>query len=213
MCTLHSYDFRCHWNSVHDNLSFNFNILTMKIQQKIFLNLRNTFKTKPFTRMDIQKAIWIAQGMDINKFVNRSGNYGTNIQTYLSRGLLEKPKKNTYMLSNLGKVYADNPNVVNKLIRDKKKAKQKKIDNLPHNVHRTNFTHLIGRKIVNVRHLTPQECANFGWNKSPLALFLDDWTCLIPQTDDEGNDGGAMKHVDLRTYREDYIKESVLYTL
>jgi len=185
----------------------------MKKQQKIFLNLRNNFRTKPFTRMDIQKAIWIAQGKDINKFVNRQGNYGTNIKTYVSRGLLQKPKRGVYMLSKLGRQYADNPNLVNKQIRDKRKAKQKEIDNLPHNVHRKNFLHFEGKKIEFVRYLTPKECANFGWNKSPLAFWLDDGTCLIPQSDDEGNEGGAMMHMDLQWNRDGYIKEPVVYSI
>ena len=32
----------------------------------------------------------------------------------------------------------------------------------------------------------------FGWHKRPIILILDDGTEIIPQMDDEGNDGGAL---------------------
>ena len=185
----------------------------MKIKQQIFVNLFNKFDDKPFTLKDIREQVWIAQGKNPKKFISKQGYYNNTIADWITDGLLIKESKNSYIITSLGVKYGRVPNEVNKEIRDNKKAKQRAIDNLPHNVHRANFTHLIGRKIENVRHLTPRECAEFGWNKSPLALWLDDKTCLIPQTDDEGNDGGAMMHIDVHPYRDDYIKESVLYNI
>ena len=164
----------------------------MKIKQQIFINLADKFDGKIFTLKDIREQVWIAQGKNPKKFISKQGYYNNTIADWITDGLLMKESKNSYIITSLGVQYGRVPTVVNKLIRDKKKAKQKAIDNLPHNVHRANFTHLVGRKIVNVRHLTPRECAEFGWNKSPLALWLDDETCVIPQTDDEGNDGGAI---------------------
>tara|TARA_R110002051_G_scaffold37838_3_gene80847 strand:- start:217 stop:783 length:567 start_codon:yes stop_codon:yes gene_type:complete len=188
----------------------------MKIKQQIFVNLFNKFDDKPFTLKDIREQVWIAQGKMINKFISKQGYYNVNIGEWVTDGLLEKPFKNTYLLTSRGIKYGRVPNEVNKEIRDNKKERQNSIswggDSVSQG-HRENFTHLIGRKIENVRHLTPRECAEFGWNKSPLAIWLDDKTCLIPQTDDEGNDGGAMMHIDIHQDRDDYIKEEVLYTI
>lgn len=51
---------------------------------------------------------------------------------------------------------------------------------------------LVGRKVVDVRYMTEDEATNMMWNSRPLCLFLDDGSVIIPQSDDEGNDGGAM---------------------
>ena len=51
---------------------------------------------------------------------------------------------------------------------------------------------LCGRKIVAVRFMTEKESKQFYWYKRPLIIMLDDGTTLIPQSDDEGNDGGAV---------------------
>lgn len=185
----------------------------MKIKQQIFINLADKFDGKIFTLKDIREQVWIAQGKNPKKFISKQGYYNANIGEWLRDGLLKRESKNSYIITSLGVKYGRIPNQVNKEIRDNKEAKQRAIDNLPHNRYRTRFTHLIGRKIVNVRHLNPKECENFGWYKSPLAMWLDDGTCLIPQTDDEGNDGGAMMHLDLNHWREDYIEEDVLFTI
>ena len=54
------------------------------------------------------------------------------------------------------------------------------------------FNHLIGLKIVGVRYLTQEETEASGWYSSPIVIELDDGSALIPQQDDEGNDGGAL---------------------
>ena len=52
---------------------------------------------------------------------------------------------------------------------------------------------LLGRKIVKISWLTEEEAdKGFGWHKRPVALELDDGTTIVPQMDDEGNDGGAL---------------------
>ena len=52
---------------------------------------------------------------------------------------------------------------------------------------------LIGRKIVAIRWMTTQETEQLGYiGASPVIILLDDGTRLIPQMDDEGNDGGAV---------------------
>ena len=40
----------------------------------------------------------------------------------------------------------------------------------------------------------------FGWRKRPVILVLDDGTEIIPQMDDEGNDGGSLLWVNPREF-------------
>ena len=54
------------------------------------------------------------------------------------------------------------------------------------------FRNLLGKKIVGVRYLTQEETEASGWYSSPIVIELDDGSALIPQQDDEGNDGGAL---------------------
>ena len=54
------------------------------------------------------------------------------------------------------------------------------------------FSHLIGLKNVGVRYLTTEESEASGWYSSPIVIELSDGSALIPQSDDEGNDGGAL---------------------
>ena len=51
---------------------------------------------------------------------------------------------------------------------------------------------LVGRKIVKCRYMSDEETKEAGWNDKPLCILLDDGTWIIPQRDDEGNDGGAL---------------------
>ena len=67
---------------------------------------------------------------------------------------------------------------------------------------------MVGKTITNVRYLQPCEIDNLGWYKSSLLVEFDDKTCLIPQMDDEGNDGGAMLYINHKTN-----KQEVIYTL
>ena len=54
------------------------------------------------------------------------------------------------------------------------------------------FNHLVGLKIVGVRYLTKEETGANYWYSSPIVIELNDGSALIPQSDDEGNDGGAL---------------------
>jgi len=54
------------------------------------------------------------------------------------------------------------------------------------------FRNLLGKRIVGVRYLTQEETEACGWYSSPIVIELDDGSALIPQQDDEGNDGGAL---------------------
>ena len=51
---------------------------------------------------------------------------------------------------------------------------------------------LLGRRIVKVYWMSEKEAKQCHWNKRPLIFHLDDGSRIIPQCDDEGNDGGAL---------------------
>lgn len=51
---------------------------------------------------------------------------------------------------------------------------------------------LIGRKIVGIQYMTKSNAEESGWYNRPIFLILDDGSILFPQSDDEGNDGGAL---------------------
>lgn len=51
---------------------------------------------------------------------------------------------------------------------------------------------LIGRKIVTVRFMTEDEARDQGFTSRPIMLIFDDGNWVAPQSDDEGNDGGAL---------------------
>ena len=54
------------------------------------------------------------------------------------------------------------------------------------------FKNLIGKRIVGVRYLTKEETDASAWYSAPIVIELEDGQALIPQADDEGNDGGAL---------------------
>jgi hypothetical protein len=60
--------------------------------------------------------------------------------------------------------------------------------------HAGNFTFLVGKKISSVRYMTQEEADASMWDKRPLVIRFTDGSCIIPQMDDEGNDGGAMHY-------------------
>lgn len=51
---------------------------------------------------------------------------------------------------------------------------------------------LVGKTIKKVRYMTEQEADNMYWSKRPLVIHFTDGSFLIPQADDEANDGGAL---------------------
>tara|TARA_Y100001938_G_C8081552_1_gene429464 strand:+ start:523 stop:816 length:294 start_codon:yes stop_codon:yes gene_type:complete len=56
---------------------------------------------------------------------------------------------------------------------------------------------LLGKKIVKIRWLSKLSAKkDFGWYKRPIILTLDDGSEIMPQMDDEGNDGGALLWVN-----------------
>jgi len=51
---------------------------------------------------------------------------------------------------------------------------------------------LVGRKIVKVQYMTDKNAEESMWYRRPIILVLDDGTIVCPQSDDEGNNGGAL---------------------
>ena len=51
---------------------------------------------------------------------------------------------------------------------------------------------LLGRKIVDVLFLPDKDCESMLWQNKPIIFKLDNGTWVVPQSDDEGNDGGAL---------------------
>ena len=43
--------------------------------------------------------------------------------------------------------------------------------------------------------MTEKERENFGWYKRAIVITLSDGSILVPQMDDEGNDGGAIMYI------------------
>lgn len=72
--------------------------------------------------------------------------------------------------------------------------------------HANKFMFLAAKKISSVRYLTQEEAEGMGWHKRPLVIRFTDGSYLMPQSDDEGNNGGAMHY-------QDDAQENVIYTL
>ena len=67
---------------------------------------------------------------------------------------------------------------------------------------------LQGNKIQDVRYMTREESEQFGFYNRPLILFLGNDTYVVVQSDDEGNDGGALyvnKGVGNKNYEEEIL--------
>ena len=56
------------------------------IKQSVFRELSNKFSGNEFTRKDIQKAVWNAQGFNADEFAYRQGYYGINIKSWNDGG-------------------------------------------------------------------------------------------------------------------------------
>ena len=52
--------------------------------------------------------------------------------------------------------------------------------------------HLVGKTITKVEYIGDDEMEESMWYKRPIAICLVNRHWLIPMSDDEGNDGGAI---------------------
>jgi hypothetical protein len=57
-----------------------------------------------------------------------------------------------------------------------------------------NFTFLTGKTIASVRYMSDAECKRLMWVSRPILIRFTDGSYIIPQMDDEGNDGGVMHY-------------------
>ena len=55
----------------------------------------------------------------------------------------------------------------------------------------------VGRTITAVAYLASEEAEEAGWFCVPLVLTLDNGSQVVIQSDDEGNNGGAVLVVDV----------------
>ena len=56
---------------------------------------------------------------------------------------------------------------------------------------------LVGRKIVKVEYMSLKDAEDSDWYSRPVQIQLDNGVWLIPTSDDEGNNGGAI-HTNLK---------------
>ena len=54
---------------------------------------------------------------------------------------------------------------------------------------------LLNRRIVEVRYLTVDECHQLIWDRTSVALVLDNGTTVYAARDAEGNDAGSLHGV------------------
>ena len=55
---------------------------------------------------------------------------------------------------------------------------------------------LKGKTIVSISYLTKKKASEMDWYRRSIVLQLNDGSYLIPKRDDEGNDGGALWHLN-----------------
>ena len=53
---------------------------------------------------------------------------------------------------------------------------------------------LVGKTIIDIVYLSKFNCEQSLWSKRPIMIIFDDDSTVIPMSDDEGNDGGALHY-------------------
>ena len=53
---------------------------------------------------------------------------------------------------------------------------------------------LVGKTITDIVYLSKFNCEQSLWSKRPIMIIFDDDSTVIPMSDDEGNDGGALHY-------------------
>lgn len=60
---------------------------------------------------------------------------------------------------------------------------------------------LIGKRIVKVKYMSSKEADSYGWYNCPILIGLEDGSWLVPQSDDEANDGGVIALSTKKDYK------------
>lgn len=165
-------------------------------------------KAKKVTRMDIQRFIWTAQGNHPNDFVYRQGYYGINIREWEGQNLIKRVKRGVYKITKKGTDFAITNNPFKSVDEERNAFLQNQHPKMVQRIRdleRENWelkrnaprphpdSHLVGRVITNVRMMSFLEARDvYGWDYQPVVITLDDNTEIIPQSDDEGNNAGAL---------------------
>ncbi len=134
------------------------------IQQRVFEQLVDK---KSFTRAELDKAIWIAQGNDTIQFNRRGGYYGTNLAVWISTKLVKRIKRGVFKITSRGKLYLTDRGRCNKIIRgerEKRYRENRRRRNESRQTFSTQvidrsvdpFKSLIGTKIKSVRKNDPR---------------------------------------------------------
>ena len=128
----------------------------MSIKSKV---IKTLVDKKNFTRQDIYRAIYKAQGKEIpNTFPQ--GFYGTNINHWTSQKLIERVSRGNYIIGKRAKLYLENPKEYRKVMKkereewrnyyheqwEKRRKEAEKNDSLTYK-HSKQFKHLIGQTI------------------------------------------------------------------
>ena len=64
---------------------------------------------------------------------------------------------------------------------------------------------LVGKTIKHVRYMNDDEMEDFAWHYAPVVITFTDGTMLVPQSDDEGNDGGALFYYNKKEKTQEVI--------
>lgn len=65
--------------------------------------------------------------------------------------------------------------------------------------------YLRGKTIRTVEWLSDGDMENMMWYKRPVIIHFTDGSFVIPQSDDEGNDGGSMYYQDEKVSDTIYV--------
>ena len=65
--------------------------------------------------------------------------------------------------------------------------------------------YLKGKTIKEVTWLSDGDMESIGWDKRPVMIHFTDGSFVIPQSDDEGNDGGSMYYQDEKVSDTIYV--------
>jgi hypothetical protein len=57
--------------------------------------------------------------------------------------------------------------------------------------------YLKGKTIERVSFLGDEDMDDMGWSSRPVVITFTDGSIIIPQSDDEGNDGGSIFYQDI----------------